>query len=170
MTAMGSDRQTKVSALRAELELRGWRAIKSGTEWLKANQLAARFPATFGSVDAVQDLVAQRRIFTTFIDQKEFFAAYQFDQGGVPWPVMAPLCEMWKHRTEVALAGWMESTNGYLNGRRPRAMISVDPEAVFRAAEGHEGSGPWASEECPCYNPRVALLVSPRASFRENRS
>lgn len=135
--AMNSNGQTEVSTLRAELELRGWHAIKSGAEWLTAEQLVMRFPATFSSVDAVQDLLDQRRIFAILIDQKEVFAAYQFDQDGVPWPVIAPLCEMWKHRSGVALAAWMESINGYLGGPRPREMLSVDSEAVLRAAEDH---------------------------------
>lgn len=100
----------------AALVERGWNAIRSGTVWLTAAQLVARFPETFASVDVIPELTDREIVFAIELDDRQVYALYQFDDDGTPLPVMRPLLAQWRGRSRLALASWLESTTGLLSG------------------------------------------------------
>lgn len=123
---------------RAALEQKAIEAILSGTEWLTGDEVGVRHNARATNKHAaVSRWVEGRKVFAIEHTGRRLFARYQFDQGWKPLPAIATILKIMHGYSPYRIAGWFESTNGYLSGRRPREVIGEDPNKVVEAARDH---------------------------------
>ena len=122
----------------AALELQAIEAILSGTEWLTGDEVGVRHnPQASNGHATVRRWVDSRKIFAIEHGGRKLFARYQFDPAWKPLPAMAAILETMSGYSPYRIAGWFESTNGYLSGRRPREVIADDPDKIIEAARDH---------------------------------
>jgi hypothetical protein len=130
------------------------RTIISETRWITAEALLSRCAeAHRASPDAVSDWKRRGLIFSVEIGSTEHFASYQFDETGLPLPVireilaaLGPVSDAWK------IAAWFHSANGWLvypdrTDGTPQAVAPRDalqrPAEVIGAARRSRGTY-WA--------------------------
>lgn len=113
-------------------------------DWLTAEQINLRqlVPPTFKTHPA-SNWKRDGRIFSLFIDGKEYFASYQFDSMCQPLPVikeildaLGPVADSWK------IAAWFCFENGWISGTGKHEGEPVSPmdalnrrDAVVNAAK-----------------------------------
>ena len=124
-----------LDAMRAALEQKAIAAIFAGTEWLPAEQIGRlRDPNARNPHGTVTRWKAERKVFALSRGGIQFFPRYAFDEVLDPRQAVAQAMEILNEYSPYRLASWFESTNSFLNGRRPREVIGEDPEAVLAAA------------------------------------
>ena len=119
----------------ARLEADALAALASGTQWLTAAEVGAL--ARLGQANPFGTVGRWKRngqIFAIRRDGRDHFPRYAFGGDYRPLPAMASvLTELSRHGPEW-IAGWFESTSGFLGGARPRELIATEPERVIAAA------------------------------------
>lgn len=102
-------------------------AARAGHEAKNRHQTAARWKA-------------QRRVFAVPYQGQDRFPTFQFDADGKPLPLIKKVLEILPaSRTPWQTAFWFVSSNSWLGGPAPRAMLE-DEAAVLEAA-AHESDG-----------------------------
>jgi hypothetical protein len=100
----------------------------------------------------------ERKVFAISKGGVQWFPRYAFDEAFDPHPALARIMAIFDGYSAYRLAAWFDSTNGHLEGRRPRELLHLIPDAVFAAAREHalgpvHGCAPPAS---PATNDRHA--------------
>jgi hypothetical protein len=131
---------------KARMTAEAMRRIFSGTEWLTAEQVG--MSATYGPSPNSQDprragsaranrWKSEKRVFAVQRDGKDWYPRYQFDETYTPLPIMRTIIREFGDAPRIEIAGWMESPNNYLDGRRPREVIRDAPGAILEALGYH---------------------------------
>ena len=132
---LGDVQPKPLDVQRARLEAKAHRAVLTGTEWLTAQQIAELANLSPGNpVATVSRWKQQGRIFAIRRDGKDYFPRYGLGDDFRPLASLAPILQVLRHYSAERLAGWFESTSGFLDGRRPREMVTTDPQRVLAAA------------------------------------
>ena len=121
---------------RARLQMRALDAIYSGTQWLTGEQLgAARMDSAVHGAGATGQLQTSEKLFSIRRDGRDVFPRYAFGNDFRPLPVMSDIMKAFHGWGPMMIAGWLESTSSFLQGRRPRELIASDPVWVLQAAQ-----------------------------------
>lgn len=125
------------------------RQILAGIEWFTAEQINARqkIPPADKEQPA-SDWKKQRRIFSLTLDDREYFAAYQFDAMYQPLPVIRDILAVFGERFDSwSIAAWFHFPNGWIAGTGDHEdealapMHALDrPDDVVRAVQQMHGS------------------------------
>jgi len=124
--------------LRLRLERQSQEAILKSSEWLSVHQLlrllSRRDP---DEADLLHGWWLKGQVFCIDFNGWILFPAYQFDEHWRPWPVIQSILVIFASLSDWRVAGWFESTNGFLGGARPRELLALDPARVEAAARDH---------------------------------
>lgn len=113
-------------------------AIFAGTEWLTAAEVGKAYrPDALNPHSIPSRWRAAGRIFGVERRGHLLFPRYEFDALFEPVATMSTILQVFAKLPALGIASWFESTNSYLDGRRPREMLSHDPALVVQAAEYH---------------------------------
>ena len=124
-----------VDMKRTALMQRGVEALFSGSEWLTADQIGRlRDAAARNPHAAANRWRADGRIFAITKGGVLYYPRYALDEAFEPLPVVAQVLRVLSSFSPYRLAGWFESTNSVLGGRRPREILATQPAAVMGAA------------------------------------
>jgi hypothetical protein len=127
---------TLIDSKRARLQMCALDAIYSGTQWLTAEQLdAARMDPAVHGTGAICQLQISEQLFSIRRDGRYVFPRYAFGNDFRPLPVMSDIMKTFHGWDPMMIAGWLESTSSFLQGRRPRELIASDPILVLQAAK-----------------------------------
>lgn len=98
--------------------------------------------ATSGMVPGSPALVQWRteaRILAVHHEGLDFYPAFQFDESGQPWPIIAELLTILRsgdiERTDWDNVLWFVCGTGWLDGQTPAGCMHSAPDAVRLAAE-----------------------------------
>ncbi len=83
----------------------------------------------------------ERRAFAVRVGDQQLYPAFQFDEQGRPYEVIAAVLEELRRGqlNDWQTALWFTSPNGWIGARRPVDEFRTAPEAVIRAAEREVG-------------------------------
>jgi Protein of unknown function (DUF2384) len=111
-------------------------AIFKGTQWLTAAELgrAAR-PDAANPHSIPSRWRAAKKIFGVERRGQLLFARYQFDAAFEPLAAVAGILSVLAASSPIGIASWFESPNAFLDGARPRELLSTEPGLVIQAAE-----------------------------------
>jgi hypothetical protein len=112
--------------------------VFAGADWLTAeqiNQLQPKPPANTSMPAA--DWKRRRRIFSVNYGGKDYFAGYQFDDGGQPLPVIAELLKAFGGVADAwTIASWFHFPNAWLVEHDESGSHNAAPKASLdRAAD-----------------------------------
>ncbi len=120
----------------AAMVQRGVEAIFSGAEWLSAEQIGRlRDPAARNPHGAANRWRADGRIFAITKGGVLYYPRYALDDAFEPLPAVAKILQVLEGFSPYRVAGWFESTNSMLGGRRPRELLAGRAAAVVEAAK-----------------------------------
>jgi hypothetical protein len=124
-----------VDMKRARLEAQALRAVRQGTEWLTASEiadLADLGPAN--PIGTVSRWKQQGRIFALRQGGKDFYPKYALGPDFRPLPVVKQIMVVLAGYAPELLAAWFDSTSRFLGGKRPIDLLAIQPEWVLAAA------------------------------------
>ena len=76
------------------------------------------------------------KVFTLKAGNADVYPDYAFDDEGRPLPAMKTVLEIFKNkRSNLQIAAWFASVNGWLDGAAPMNLIAAEPEKVIEAAK-----------------------------------
>jgi hypothetical protein len=125
------------------------RAVFERGDWLTAEQICElQVTLVPNESQPASEWKRCGRVFSVYIDGKEYFAGYQFDSMCQPLPVikeildlLGPVADSWK------IAAWFHFPNGWITGTREHEGEPVSPmealdrfEEVVSAAKHMRGS------------------------------
>ncbi|MFP4896907.1 hypothetical protein [Paraburkholderia sp. EG304] len=131
---MKSLRQIAADARRREADAH--REILARTEWLTAGQINARQAVPpIDNEQPAREWKESGRIFSLTFDNREHFAAYQFDTECQPLPVIRKIIAEFGPRYDPwQIAAWFHFPNGWIAGTGDSENEPVAPmEALDRA-------------------------------------
>ena len=135
-----------VLTLRHDRRARALDAVRGGTTWYTAREIADR--AALGPVNPIATVArwkGQGRIFALRENGVDRYPAYALGRDFNPLPAMKDvLADLGDHDAEY-LAGWFESTSKFLGGKRPRELLATDPGRVVLAAKYDTETREYAS-------------------------
>lgn len=116
------------------------RDIFSGTEWLDAEQAGAKgctetntsVPLK-GEGDQINCWKAEKKIFVFQREGTGWYPRYQFNNDYMPFAIMQEIVSEFGTASPVEIAAWMESSNNYLDGKRPRDLLGCQRSVVLDA-------------------------------------
>lgn len=120
--------------LAAKLERRALAHVWSGTEWLSAQMIQERTLGRGPSAEQLMEWEDKRRLFSLHAAGERQYAHYCFGPDFAPRPVIAEVMRVLAPTNACGVAAFFESTSSFLNGRRPRELTALDPQAVVAAA------------------------------------
>jgi hypothetical protein len=74
------------------------------------------------------------KIFAVTVGRTDRYPAFQFGDDGKPLPIIADVIRTLGDRSSWALALWLVSHSGWLDGERPVDLLTSRPDAVLEAA------------------------------------
>lgn len=77
--------------------------------------------------------VKHENLFYLLINNTKMYPDYLFKNNDT-YPEMKNILSLFEHKGNMFLACWFDSTNSFLNGKRPRDVIKYDISLVLRAA------------------------------------
>ena len=117
-------------------------AVLENSEWLTAEEIGERRKADPSNVVAhVNQWREDGKVFAISYQGKDRFPRYALDDTFRPIPALESVLKLFGSIDPWRIAVWFESTNAWLNNRRPRQLLSEEPERVQRAAERYRNSG-----------------------------
>lgn len=120
------------------LDHRILQTILSESHWYNCNQLSQLIGA---SADAVQDRLCswkkENKIFSLKCNKNgDLYPAYAFNGNVSLLPELKDVLNVFKgKKSNLKIAMWFASENGWLRNRRPLDVIGSDPNAVIAAAK-----------------------------------
>lgn len=126
---------TPVDMKRARLEAQALRAIRHGTEWLTAGEIADL--ADLGPANPIATVSRwkqQRRIYALRQGGRDYYPKYALGPDFRPLAAMKEIMRVLAGYDPELLAGWFDSTSRFLGGKRPRELLATEPEKVLAAA------------------------------------
>lgn len=120
---------------RAKLYAKAMAAVRGGTEWLTAAEVAEY--AGLGPVNPVATVrrwEKHGRIFNLRWGGKDYYPRYTLGADFHPLPVIKDILAVLGVYDSDLLAAWFDSTSRYLGGRRPRELVATAPADVLAAA------------------------------------
>lgn len=122
------------------LRQRAATAVLNGTEWLTSTEVDSLAPGGIvrsNSHARANRLLTEGKIFAIEYGGKKRYPRYAFDALGRPYPAVRDVLQAFGVASPLQVASWFESASVALDGRRPREVLDVDPEAVIQAASEH---------------------------------
>ena len=120
---------------RAMLEAKALSAVRSGTEWLTAAEVAKY--AGLGLANPIATVgrwKQQRRIFALHTGGKDYYPRYALGTDFHPLPVIKDVLAVLPFHDPDLLAAWFDSTSRFLGGKRPRELVANAPDQVLACA------------------------------------
>ena len=120
---------------RAMLEAKALSAVRSGTEWLTAAEVAQY--AGLGPANPIATISRwkqQRRIFALHSGAKDYYPRYALGTDFHPLPVIKDILAVLPGHDPDLLAAWFDSTSRFLGGKRPRELVASAPDHVLACA------------------------------------
>ena len=119
----------------AKLQAKALDAVRDGTEWLTAADVAeyARLgPAN--PIATVSRWKQQGRIFALHWGGKDYYPRYALGADFHPLPAIKDILAVLAGYAPELLAAWFDSTSRFLDGKRPRELVTTTPAMVLLAA------------------------------------
>ena len=119
----------------ARLQANAIRAIVKNSEWLTADQIGelGRFSKTNFAAPANR-WKNERKLFAIEYDGQDRFPRYALDENYRPLPAVKAVLAIVGEISSWRIAAWFESTNAWLDNRRPRDVLAREPATVIEAA------------------------------------
>ena len=119
----------------ARLQANAIRAIVKNSEWLTADQIGelGRFSKTNFAAPANR-WKNERKLFAIEYDGQDRFPRYALDENYRPLPAVKAVLAILGEISSWRIAAWFESTNAWLDNRRPRDVLAREPAKVIEAA------------------------------------
>lgn len=120
---------------RAMLEAKALSAVRDGTEWLTAAEVAKY--AGLGLANPIATISRwkqQRRIFALHSGAKDYYPRYALGTDFHPLPVIKDILAVLPSHEPDLLAAWFDSTSRFLGGKRPRELVATAPVKVLACA------------------------------------
>lgn len=117
--------------------------ILADGQWLSSSELSDKAHFTNANRSAGPNAWKRRgRTFAISVDGQDRYPDYAFDEAWQPLPAVKQVLEIFDGtRTPWSLAAWFAGSNSWLGGRRPKELLSSDPQAVIAAArQAKEGA------------------------------
>lgn len=133
-----STQNSPSKSARSTAESQAWHAIQEGTSWLTAKEVGARVNPNAVNPQAIASRWRREgRIFGVSRFSSTVFPGYAFNPTGEPVKGMREVLTILGDLPPHRLAAWFESTNNYLEGKRPRELLEMECERVIDAARLH---------------------------------
>jgi|APDOM4702015191_1054821.scaffolds.fasta_scaffold62627_1 hypothetical protein len=119
----------------ARMQANAIRSIVEKSEWLTAHQIGelGGFSKTNFSAPANR-WKNERKLFAIAYDGQDRFPRYALDENYRPLPAVEAVLRTLGMISSWRIAAWFESTNAWLDNRRPREVLGSAPEKVIDAA------------------------------------
>ena len=120
---------------RAMLEAKALSAVRGGTEWLTATEVAKY--AGLGLANPIATISRwkqQRRIFALHSGGKDYYPRYALGTDFHPLSVIKDILAVLPNHDPDLLAAWFDSTSRFLGGKRPRELVATAPVKVLACA------------------------------------
>lgn len=126
----------------AQMQARALQAVLENSEWLTAEEIGERGKFSPSNLAAPANRWKQEgKIFALPYQGQDRFPRYGLDEAFRPVPGMEALLEVLGPISPWRIAVWFESTNAWLDNKRPRERLDTDPLSVLRAAGRYRGVG-----------------------------
>jgi hypothetical protein len=119
----------------ARMQANAIRAIVKNSEWLTAEQIGelGSFSKTNFAAPANR-WKNERKLFAIEYDGQNRFPRYALDENYRPLPAVKVVLGILGEISSWRIAAWFESTNAWLDNRRPREVLAREPQKVIDAA------------------------------------
>ena len=114
------------------------KTVLSGSEWLPAQEVSRRGGAGT-EVKNPSGLPNRwkraKKIFAISSEGRDLYPAYALDIGGQPLPLIKKILVLFgETKTPWSLAVWFGSPNSWLGNKKPKDLLTSEPEKVMEAA------------------------------------
>lgn len=118
------------------MEANAIKAILEHCVWLTAQQIGelGRFSKSNLAAPANR-WKNERKLFAVEYDGQGRFPRYALDENYRPLPAMETVLRILGMISNWRIAAWFESSNAWLDNRRPREVLATAPEDVIEAAK-----------------------------------
>jgi hypothetical protein len=133
--------QYRINNEQRKVDLRAF--ILADGQWLSSSELSDKAHFTNANRSAGPNAWKRRgRTFAISVEGQDRYPDYAFDEAWQPLPAVKQVLEIFDgSRTPWSLAAWFAGSNSWLGGRRPKDLLSSDPQAVIAAArQAKEGA------------------------------
>lgn len=118
--------------LAAQLRAKALASIWSGATWFRVDDLTTLADVT---TDDVRAWLQDRKLFALVLNGEDYVPDYAVDGNYKPRAVIAGVLKVQQDRySDVAIAAWFDSTSSYLDGARPRELVTIDPDRILACA------------------------------------
>jgi hypothetical protein len=134
----------RLDLVQERLQQRMVTAVLNGTPWLSSTEVGALGQGGVAPSNPharASRLLNEGKVFAIERAGRKEFPRYAFDALGNPYPVVREVLQVFAGWSALRVASWFESAGAALDGKRPRELLELDPQAVVRAAKEH-GEGP----------------------------
>ncbi len=130
VTARGPDMKL------ARMQANAIQAILEHGEWFTAQQIGelGRFSKSNFAAPANR-WKNERKLFAVEYDGQDRFPRYALDENYRPLPAVEVVLQVLGMISSWRIAAWFESSNAWLDNRRPREVLATAPEEVIAAAK-----------------------------------
>jgi hypothetical protein len=123
-------------------QARALESVLGNSEWLTAEEIGERGKFSPRDVVAPANRWKQEgKIFAVPYQGQERFPRYALDDAFRPIPALESVLKLFGSISPWRIAVWFESSNAWLDNRRPRQLLRDEPAKVRRAAEHYRNSG-----------------------------
>lgn len=115
--------------------------VLENSEWLTAEEISERGKFSPSNLAAPASRWKQKgKIFALPYQGQDRFPRYGLDEAFRPIPDLESVLKLLGPISPWRIAVWFESTNAWLDSRRPRELLSSKPERVRRAARSYRNA------------------------------
>jgi hypothetical protein len=126
---------------RAQMEAKALQAVLENSEWLTAEEIGERGGFSRSNLAAPAHRWKQEgKIFAVPYAGQDRFPRYGLDESFRPIPALEQVLRQLSPISPWQIAIWFESTNAWLDSRRPRQMLGNEPESVLSAVERYRNA------------------------------
>ncbi|BCQ34013.1 MULTISPECIES: DUF2384 domain-containing protein [Erwinia] len=110
--------------------------VLSEDRWIRSGELSDKAHFTNANRSAGPNAWKRRgKTFAINVEGQDRYPDYAFDEAWQPLPVIKQVLDIFDGtRTPWSLAAWFATGNSWLGGRRPKDLLTSDPQAVTDAA------------------------------------
>lgn len=118
------------------MEANAIKAILEHSVWLTAQQIGELGHFSKSNLAAPANRWKnERKLFAVEYDGQDRFPRYTLDENYRPLPAMEAILRILGMISNWRIAAWFESSNAWLDNRRPREVLATAPEDVIEAAK-----------------------------------